>query len=178
MKRSTTTAIKRQTDAQMLRQKLVAIAEAQSVGSREPARHTHIGCRCGNNDHLDLSDQGCFCPPCAVYEAARRGFDANDVEPENEGPDDSPQWCEDCNVLITLRNAPDLDWGISQDGAEEELEHYEPGGLGFDRGEPSTPDHWRVLLLVIDSIADEHLVRVEAVVSKALARGNVSSLQS
>lgn len=169
--------MKRQTDTQMPRQKLVALAEAQAVGSQEPARHTHIDCRCGNDDHLDLSDQGCYCPMCAIYEAVRRGFDANDVKPENEGPDDNPQWCENCGALITLRDDEWLRWGISPDGAEEELEHYETG-LGFERGEPSTPDHWRVLLLVIDSIADEHLARVEAVVNAALARRNVSSLES
>ena len=178
MKRATKTKQKRQTDAKLLRRHLVTIAEAQAVGSREPAQHTHIECFCQGYVHRrDDYDEGCFCPECAAEHAVKLGYPSTDTRPENEGPDDSPQWCEECDVLITLRSSPDLDWGISPRGALEELEYYEKPGLGFDRGEPSTPDQWQVFLLVIDSIADEYLPRVVDVVNAALARSGVSLLQ-
>lgn len=159
----------------MLRQQLVAIVEALAEGSQEPARHTHIECNCPNLVHrTDEFEQGCFCPDCASAEAVKRGLDSEDTEPENEGPDDRPQWCEDCGRLITLRTTPDLLWGISPDGALEELEHYE-SGLGFEKGEPKTPDDWRVFLLLVDAIDAEHLRRVEAVIKRATAGASATA---
>ncbi len=150
----------------MNRSELIAIIERRALGATPAAWHTHIECFCNDPEHHgDMDDSGCFCPNCASEAAVKRGFDAEDIVPENEGPDDNTQWCEECGRLITLRSTPDLDWGISADGALEELEHFE-SGLGFERGEPKTPDDWQVFLLIVDSIDEEHLPRVEAIVRR------------
>jgi hypothetical protein len=150
----------------MTREEMIAIVTARMAGSQEPARHTHIECNCDDLAHRrDDYDVGCFCPDCAAKAAVELGYPPTDVKPENEGPDDNPQWCDDCGRLITLRDAEWLAWGITSAGALEELEHYE-SGLGFERGEPKTPDDWRGFLLLVDSIADEHLPRVRAVIER------------
>jgi hypothetical protein len=155
----------------MIRAELIAIVESRAVGAREPARHTHIECHCPGLVHRrDDYDKGCFCPACASAAAVNLGYPATDTKPENEGPDDSPRRCETCDRLITLRSTLDLEWGITPDGALEELEHYETG-LGFERGEPQTPDQWQDFLLVVDSIADEHMPRVEAVAQRQSKAG-------
>jgi hypothetical protein len=152
------------------RQELIATVEALAAGAREPARHTHIECNCADLAHRrDDYDQGCFCPDCAAAAAVALGYPATDTEPEGEGADDRPCWCERCDRLITLRSTPDRAWGITPDGALEELKHYE-AGLGFERGEPRTPDQWQDFLLLVDSIADEHLPRVEAVIQRQADR--------
>lgn len=167
MKASAKRAIKRKADRQTLRQRLVAIVEKLAEGAREPARHTHIECNCPGLVHRkDEFEQGCYCPECASKEAVKRGLDTEDTEPENEGPDDNPQWCENCGRLITLRTKPDLLWGISPAGALEELKHFETG-LGAENGEPKTPDDWQVFLLLVDSIDEAHLRRVGAVIKRA-----------
>jgi hypothetical protein len=150
----------------MTRSELTAMVEARAVGAQEAVRHTHIECNCPDLAHRRSDfDEGCFCPDCAIAAAVALGYPPTDTEPEKEGPDDGPQWCENCGRLITLRSTPDLPWGITAEGALAELEHYETG-LGFKRGEPRTPDHWRNFLLVVDAIAEEHLPRVEAVIEK------------
>ena len=152
------------------RLELVAAVEKLAAGSREPARHTHIECNCAGRVHRrEDYDQGCFCPDCAAATAVELGYPATDTESEVEGTDDSPQWCEKCGRLITLRDAPDLPWGITPEGALDELEHFE-SGLGFTRGEPSTPDDWREFLLTVDAIDDEHLPRVDAVIRRQSER--------
>lgn len=146
----------------MTREELAAIVVTRMFGSAEPAHHTHIECQCPGGVHrADQPDEGCFCPECAAKEAVRRGFNAKDIEPESEGPEDNPSWCESCGRLITLRTTPELLWGITPRGALEELEHFE-SGLGAERGEPKTPDDWRLFLLLVDNIDEEHLPRVEA----------------
>jgi hypothetical protein len=146
---------------------LVAIVVERMAGSQEPGRHTHIECNCDDRDHRrDIYDDGCFCPECAALGAVALGYPPTDTEPEKEGPDDSPQRCETCGRLITLRNTEDLEWGVTPDGALEELQHFETG-LGFKRGEPKTPDDWRLFLLCVDAIADEHLPRVAAVIARS-----------
>lgn len=150
----------------LTRAEMNEIVERRATGSQEPARHTHIECWCDGHIHRrDDYDPGCFCPDCAARAAVKLGYPATDTEPEREGPDDSPQWCEECGRLITLRSTPDLSWGITSDGALEELEHFE-SGLGFERGEPKTPDDWRVFQLIVDVIAEKHLSRVEAVIMR------------
>ncbi len=151
----------------MTRKELVKAVSERMAGSPEASRHTHLECWCPDREHRrDDYDHGCFCPACAAKEAVRLGYPDTDTEPETEGADDGPQWCERCGCLITLRSTPDEEWGITPDGALEELEHYETG-LGFQKGEPKTPGDWRVFLLLVDSIADEHLPRVERVVLRA-----------
>lgn len=148
------------------RQDLIAIVEERAAGAPEAARHTHIECRCPDGDHRrEDYDEGCFCPACAADAAVELGYPATDTLGEVEGPDDCPKWCEKCDRLITLRDSPDLAWGITPDGALEELEHYE-SGLGFERGEPKTPDDWRVFLLLVDSIDEQHLPRVARVIAR------------
>lgn len=150
----------------MDRKTMTAIVEARAVGARSAARHTHIECNCDDGAHRRSDyDEGCFCPECAVAAAVALGYPPSDTEPEHEGADDSPRWCDTCDRLITLRNTPDLEWGITPDGALEALEHYETG-LGFQRGEPQTPEQWQDFLLLVDSIASEHLPRVEAVIRR------------
>lgn len=155
----------------MTREEMVAIVSERMAGSQEAARHTHIECFCRGRVHRrDDYDEGCFCPDCAAKAAVDLGYPATDTEPETEGPDDGPRWCQTCGRLITLRDTSDLAWGITPDGALEELQHYE-SGLGFEKGEPKTPDGWRVFLLCVDAIAEEHLPRVERVIaSRALAQ--------
>lgn len=149
------------------RAEMITIVEQLAVDSQEPARHTHIECRCEDRAHRRGDyEQGCFCPDCAAAAAVKLGYPATDTEPERDGPDDAPQWCEECGRLITLRSTPDLPWGITVDGALEELEHFE-SGLGFEKGEPRTPDDWQVFLLLLDSISEEHLGRVESVIKRA-----------
>lgn len=149
-----------------LRSALIQAVEAKAVGSPEAQPHTHIECFCDGHIHRrDDYDDGCFCPPCAAAHAVSLGYPATDTEPETEGPDDTPQWCEKCGCLITLRSTPDEEWGITPAGALEELEHYETG-LGFQKGEPKTPTDWRVFLLLVDSIADEYLPRVARIVNR------------
>lgn len=156
-----------QTPATLTRAELVAIVTERMAGSKPAARHTHIECRCSDLAHRrEEHETGCFCPACAAKEAKARGLLRTDTEPEAEGPDDRPQWCEKCGRLITLRDSDDLAWGITADGALEELEHFETG-LGAKRGEPKTPDDWRVFLLCVDAIDEEHLLRVEAVMRRA-----------
>lgn len=153
----------------MTRDELIKVVEGFAVGARAAARHTHIECNCSNLAHRrDDYDQGCFCPECASAAAVALGYPSTDTESEVEGADDQPRWCEGCGRLITLRSTPDLEWGITADGALEALEHFETG-LGFERGEPNTPDTWLVFLLLVDSIDGEHLPRVEAIVRAAMA---------
>jgi hypothetical protein len=120
----------------------------------------------GKDGEFECEDN-CFCPPCAAVVAVERGYAPTDTSPEAEGADDQPNWCQRCGRLITLRSTADLEWGITPDGALEELEHFETG-LGADRGEPNTPDTWLDFLLLVDSIAEEHLPRVEAVIMRAV----------
>jgi hypothetical protein len=167
MMASTKRAMRRQRDRRNLRERLTEIVEKLAEGSQEPAHHTHIECNCPGLVHrTDEFEEGCFCPECASEEAVKRGLDAEDIELENEGPDDNPKWCQNCDRLITLRTTPDLLWGITPEGALEELEHFETG-LGAEKGEPKTPDDWRVFLLLVDSIDETHLRRVEAVINRA-----------
>lgn len=151
----------------MNRRQLINIAKRLARGSQPAARHTHIECFCPGYVHRrDDYDIGCFCPECASKAAVKLGYPPTDVEPEKEGTDDSPQWCEDCGRLITLRDSKVLIWGISANGALEALEHYE-SEFALKKGEPKTPDDWRRFLLLVDAIEEEHLPRVEAVVRRA-----------
>ena len=149
----------------MGRSSLIAVVEKLAAGAREPARHTHVECCCPDQEHVSLepTEGCCFCPDCAAAEAIALGMPATDTRHEAEGADDRPEWCAKCGRLITLRSSDDIAWGVSPDGALEELEHFETG-LGFERGEPKTPDDWMVFLLMVDTIAEEHLPRVEALV--------------
>jgi len=150
----------------MNREEIQAYVAERMAGSQEAARHTHIECWCPDLEHRrDTYDGGCYCPACAAKAAAALGYPETDTEPEHEGPDDTPRWCDTCDRLITLRSTPDIEWGITADGALEELEHYETG-LGFERGEPKTPDDWRVFMLLVDAIEEEHLPRVVAVIEQ------------
>lgn len=157
----------------MTREELIAIVTERMAGSQPAARHTHIECWCPDRAHRrEDYDEGCYCPDCAAKAAVALGYPATDTELETEGPDDGPRWCQECGRLITLRDDPERPWGITSDGALEELVHYE-SGLGAERGEPKTPDDWRVFLLCVDAIAEEHLPRVEAVVARAVASQSV-----
>lgn len=161
--------MKRQADRRSLRQRLAETVEKLAEGSKEAARHTHIECNCTGLIHrTDGFEEGCFCPECASEEAIARGLDAEDTEPDGEGPDDNPKWCFKCDRLITLRTTPEVLWGLTPNGALEELGHFETG-LGAQKGEPKTPDDWRVFLLLVDSIDEIHLRRVEAVIKRATA---------
>jgi hypothetical protein len=143
---------------------MVAIVVARTAGAKQPMRHTHIECWCPDREHRrDDYDEGCFCPPCASEAAVALGYPATDAEPEAEGADDGPRFCQTCDRLITLRSTDDIEWGVTLDGALDELAHYETG-LGFERGEPKTPEDWQVFLLMVDAIAEEHLPRVEAII--------------
>ena len=145
----------------MNREELVVVAERRSRRARKAMRHTHIECFCDDRRHRrDNYDHGCFCPPCARKAAVKLGYPATDIEPEHEGPDDSPQFCQTCDRLITLRTTPSLEWGITPDGAQEELKHWE-------KTRPTAPGDWLCVLLMLDSLAEEFLPRAEAVIVRA-----------
>ena len=152
-----------------LRERIVTVVAERMAGSQEPARHTHIECHCPDRKHRrDDEGECCFCPDCASKFAILLGFPATDTAPENEGPDDTPCRCVTCNRLITLHNTPEVRWGITAAGAEQELEHWETG-LGASRGGPRNPDEWREFMLMVEAIRDVHLPRVEALIRVAAA---------
>jgi hypothetical protein len=139
----------------MTREQMIAIVEAHAAGSQEPAQHTHIECNCDDLAHRrDDYDQGCFCPDCAAEAAVKLGYPPTDVEPEAEGPDDSPQWCENCGHPLTTE--------ITVAGALDELAHWESS----DNAILVQPYLWRELMLCVVAIADEHLPRVRAIIER------------
>lgn len=105
---------------------------ARRMADSKPAQqHTHIECWCPDRKHRrNVYDTGCFCPSCASKAAVALGYPATDTDSEAEGPDDSPQFCEDCGVLITTE-------GITADGIDEELTHW------MKQGGPKTASDWR-----------------------------------
>ena len=146
-----------------LRAAIVAVVEEQMAGSKEAAVHTHIECFCPGHIHRkDDYDPGCFCPDCAADAAEALGYPRTDIEPDWKDPDDAqeddgPRWCETCGRLISIV--------ISDDGAEDELLHWEtstaPGGP------PKDADDWRVFLLAVKAIKREHLPGVALVIERA-----------
>ncbi len=139
----------------MTRAEMIAIVTHHMAGSPEAAQHTHIECRCWP-DHVhrkDTYEQGCFCPECASLEAVERGLVAEDTEPERDGPNDGPRWCERCGRLLTTE--------ITSDGAEEELAHWESD---YPSAALNCAKHWREFMLCVVAIPEEHLPRVAKLV--------------
>jgi hypothetical protein len=142
------------TEADKLRTALMAVVAERMAASSEAAQHTHIECHCADHVHrTDNFEQGCFCPGCASAEAVARGLASGDTEPDGDGPDDNPQWCEKCGRLITAE--------ITSDGALEELVHWQ-GDLPSARLD--RPERWREFMLCVAAISEEHLPRVAALI--------------
>lgn len=141
---------------------LIAIVATRAEGSPEVAQHTHIECHCPGHVHRKENyEQGCFCPECASAQAVKLGLAASDTESEVDDPDDGPRWCEECGRLISM--------AITADGAVEEMEHWEASGPKDPSGEayggpPRSPEDWRVFMLCLVAIPDEHLSRVARIV--------------
>jgi hypothetical protein len=137
-----------------LRQCLINVVAQRMAGSPEAAQHTHVECHCNTRGHrTDKFEEGCYCPECAVKEAVARGLDERDTEPEADGPDDSPQWCDRCDRLITTE--------ITAVGARDELNHWESGEPGTRLDSQAK---WREFMLCVQAIHDEHLPRVDRLV--------------
>lgn len=144
--------------APTLREQLVTTVGKKMAGSTDPVPRYHLRYLSGPSagDYV----QECFCQNCAQLEAramSQRSESAR-VERVNEfdGPDDFVKHCEKCSALLTF--------DLGRSGAIDELKGWEgrPGVRMRDA------DNWRLFMLCLKSLDDEHMLRARNVIERNL----------
>jgi ADP-ribose pyrophosphatase YjhB (NUDIX family) len=139
-----------------LREQLLTIVAKKMANSTEPVPHYHL-CYTSGPSEGDYV-QECFCQNCAQVEAkkmSQRGESAKVLRgSENNGPDEFVKHCSVCEALVTF--------DLNRHAALDELNSWE----GRPGKRMLVPNDWRLFMLCIKSLDDEHLLRARNIIER------------